>query len=330
MKKIGLTSTIPVEIIFASGNIPVDLNNIFITSDRPEQLILEAEKKGLSPNLCGWIKGIYPLSSKVDELIVAETGDCAEILALGDIWKSEGKNIYTFRYPYNRNYEEMKNSIEAMMRHFGTTRKKVNTVKIELDKIRKKLHLIDQLTWKEGIVTGYENHLYLVQSSDFKGNYKKYGKDIETFLESAYARETKTSKNTIRLAFVGVPPIITDFYQVIESYGAQVVYNEVQHQFSMPYFISDIVEQYLRYTYPYETLFRLNTIKKEFKKRKVDGVILYVESFCYKNLQNTLFRRIIDLPFIELEGTEPGPMDMRTRMRIESFIQMLQMEKGIL
>ena len=31
MGKIGLTTTVPVEVIFAAGDTPVDLNNIFIT-----------------------------------------------------------------------------------------------------------------------------------------------------------------------------------------------------------------------------------------------------------------------------------------------------------
>ena len=33
MNTIGFTTSIPVEIILAAGKIPVDLNNIFITSD---------------------------------------------------------------------------------------------------------------------------------------------------------------------------------------------------------------------------------------------------------------------------------------------------------
>ncbi len=56
---IGLTSTIPVEIVLAAGLKPVDLNNVFINADRPEKLIAQAESAGFSHNICAWIKGIY-------------------------------------------------------------------------------------------------------------------------------------------------------------------------------------------------------------------------------------------------------------------------------
>ena len=37
MKKIGITTTIPVEVIFASGNTPIDLNNIVVSSSDMEK-----------------------------------------------------------------------------------------------------------------------------------------------------------------------------------------------------------------------------------------------------------------------------------------------------
>ena len=33
LSKIGITTSVPVEVLIASGNIPVDLNNIFIAND---------------------------------------------------------------------------------------------------------------------------------------------------------------------------------------------------------------------------------------------------------------------------------------------------------
>jgi len=38
MKRVGFTTTIPVEIIFAAGKIPVDLNNVFITDEDPSAM----------------------------------------------------------------------------------------------------------------------------------------------------------------------------------------------------------------------------------------------------------------------------------------------------
>ncbi|RLB69432.1 MAG: 2-hydroxyacyl-CoA dehydratase, partial [Deltaproteobacteria bacterium] len=34
--KIGITSTIPVEVVLAAGHTPCDLNNIFISASDPE------------------------------------------------------------------------------------------------------------------------------------------------------------------------------------------------------------------------------------------------------------------------------------------------------
>ena len=47
MKRIGITTTIPVEIVYAAGCVPVDLNNSFITSDSAAALVAEAEYRGL-------------------------------------------------------------------------------------------------------------------------------------------------------------------------------------------------------------------------------------------------------------------------------------------
>ena len=86
------------------------------------------------------------------------------------------------------------------------------------------------------------------------------------------------------MGFVGVPPIITDFYQQIQNLGGNIIYNETQHQFSMPHKTNDIFEQYLSYTYPYGGKARLDVIEKEISKRKLDGIILYSENFCYKSI----------------------------------------------
>ena len=59
MKKIGITTTVPIEVCLAAGYQPVDLNNVFITDPNPERLINIAERAGFPLNCCSWIKGIY-------------------------------------------------------------------------------------------------------------------------------------------------------------------------------------------------------------------------------------------------------------------------------
>ena len=60
---IGLTSTIPVEIVFAAGLKPVDLNNVFINSDKAQKLVAQAESAGFAHNICAWIKGSHAFTS---------------------------------------------------------------------------------------------------------------------------------------------------------------------------------------------------------------------------------------------------------------------------
>jgi benzoyl-CoA reductase/2-hydroxyglutaryl-CoA dehydratase subunit BcrC/BadD/HgdB len=59
MGKIGFTSTIPVEILLASGKIPVDLNNFFVMHSQREELLQLAEREGMPRTVCAWIKGLY-------------------------------------------------------------------------------------------------------------------------------------------------------------------------------------------------------------------------------------------------------------------------------
>ena len=59
MKKVGITTTVPVEILLAAGYMPVDLNNLFITDQDPHRLVEIAERFGFPQNCCVWIKGIF-------------------------------------------------------------------------------------------------------------------------------------------------------------------------------------------------------------------------------------------------------------------------------
>ena len=47
MNKIGITTTVPIEVLLAAGYQPVDLNNVFITDPNPERLVSIAEKAAI-------------------------------------------------------------------------------------------------------------------------------------------------------------------------------------------------------------------------------------------------------------------------------------------
>ena len=57
-RRVGITTTVPIEIIFAAGLAPVDLNNAFITSPDAGKMVEKAEGMGFPRNMCAWVKGI--------------------------------------------------------------------------------------------------------------------------------------------------------------------------------------------------------------------------------------------------------------------------------
>ena len=140
------------------------------------------------------------------------------------------------------------------------------------------------------------------------------------------------STEKVRLAYIGVPPVFPEIYPFLETIGARVVFNETQRQFAMPYDTLDMVEQYRSYTYPYDIFHRLADIVAETGRRGVDGVIHYVQSFCFRQIEDMIIRKKLPFPILTLEGDKPGPLDERTKIRLEGFIEMLagnQVEAGI-
>jgi len=324
MDKVGFTTSIPVEIILAAGKVPVDLNNIFINSEKARQLVDVAEDAGYPRNTCGWIKGLYAvaLENDLQSVIAVMQGDCSNTQALMETLQLKNIDIIPFAYPFDRDKESLRGQMDKLIKIFKVDWKSVNQVKSNLDRIRGLCREIDLMTWHDNLVSGCENHYYLVSSSDFNGDPVQYEQDLLSFISEARSRKPYQEK--VRLAYIGVPPIFTDLYTGLESMGARVVYNEVQRQFSMPFDTNDIVEQYCQYTYPYGAFARLEDIQDQLALRKVDGIIHYTQTFCFRQIEDIIYRQKIKLPFLTLEGDKPGKMDARSRMRLEAFVSMLK------
>ncbi len=325
MGKIGITTTIPVEAVYAAGHRPVDLNNIFITSPDRRAWIESAEIAGFPATTCGWIKGIYTAAKKaeVEAVIGVMAGDCSNTQALLEIWRYEGLRTIPFAYPYDRTAEALKSEIGRLCAHLGTTLKAAEDEKARLDRARKLAAEVDRLTWEENRVTGAENSLHLVTASDMNGDPEAYAAVLETFLAEARTRAPLTEE--VRLAYIGVPPIYDDLYTHLESLGARVVFNETQRQFALPYFDDGLVEAYRKFTYPYDVFGRIADIRDEIDRRRIDGVIHYVQSFCFRQMEDLILRKELGVPVLTLEGDRPMALDARTKTRVESFIEMLSM-----
>ncbi|MBI5577506.1 MAG: 2-hydroxyacyl-CoA dehydratase [Deltaproteobacteria bacterium] len=324
MLRVGFTTTIPVEILFAGGHKPVDLNNRFITSRRPQDYLRAAESDGFPRNCCGWIKGIYGVARKhrFRDVIAVTQGDCSFTQALMEVLSYRGVSVVPFAFPFDRDPDLLSLELRKLSRRFGTTVPRAESWRKKLDVIRGIVREIDRLTWEEGKITGEENHLWLVNCSDFEGDPAKYGRRAGAFLSKAKARPGR--RDLIPIAFVGVPPIISGLHAFFEESGARAVFNEVQRQFAMPGPAENLTNQYLRYTYPYSFFERLEDIRMETARRRVRGIVHYVQSFCFRQIEDILLREEIGLPVLTLEGDAPGPLDGRTKIRIQAFLEMLR------
>jgi benzoyl-CoA reductase/2-hydroxyglutaryl-CoA dehydratase subunit BcrC/BadD/HgdB len=324
---IGITSTIPVEVLFAARLKPLDLNNVFITSPNPEKFLKEAEAAGFGHHVCAWIKGIYSVAKQrsIRKIIAVTGGDCSNTIALSEILGSEGIEVIYFNFPLHRDRSALKAQIESLAFAFSATWTRVLEEKERLDRIRKKLEILDKMTYRENVISGFENHQFLVSSSDFYSDPDYFDKKLNVFLEDSKKRPRREEE--VRLGFLGVPSAYTDLYDRLETMGARVVFNEVQRQFSMPYGTLDIVDQYLRYTYPYGMEGRLEDIAQAVSERQLDGLIHYTQNFCFRQMYDILIRKSLSLPILTLEGDRPGPIDGRTAIRLETFVEILKDRK---
>jgi benzoyl-CoA reductase/2-hydroxyglutaryl-CoA dehydratase subunit BcrC/BadD/HgdB len=328
---IGFTTSIPVEIIFASHKKPLDINNIFITSKNPSKYIEIAENKGFPHNYCCWIKGLYGVihKHKIKNIIGVVEGDCSDTHALLNILKLEKVNIIPFAYPYDKSYKILHDRIKKFMSIFNVTWDDVFAIHKKLQPIREMLYKLDYMSYNNFNISSKESHLWQVSASDFCSNYNLYKNELTKHFKTI---KQESNVNYIRLGYIGVPPIVTDLYDYIDKHNAKIVFHEVQRQFTFPYlkdktitknnFKRIFIEQYLNYTYPYDISSRLKDIKNEIKKRNIAGVIHYVQSFCHRQADDMFFREQIDIPILTLEEDRPGKLSARSKVRLETFIKM--------
>ncbi|MHB9037939.1 MAG: 2-hydroxyacyl-CoA dehydratase family protein [Armatimonadota bacterium] len=324
MRKIGITTTIPVEVVYAAGCVPVDLNNVFITSEEAPALVAEAEYQGYPRNACGWIKGIYSVAKKteLEAVIAVVEGDCSQTQAMVETLEMAGVDIIPFAYPYGRDRDLLRMHIDKLINRLGTSWKAALEWKTRLDRIRRKVRQLDDLTWQTEAVSSFDNHYYQVNCSDFMGDPDSFEAEVDKRLCES-GSPPSTLHSPLRLGFIGIPPIFTDFYPYIESLGARIAFNEVQRQFTMPFETTDLVEQYALYTYPYDVFARIVDIKCETQRRGLSGLIHYTQSFCFRQIQDLIIRKEVDVPILTVEGDAPTKLDARTKVRIESFVEML-------
>lgn len=325
MKKIGLTTTVPIEVLLAANYKPVDLNNLFITSKDYLKYIDIAEKDGFPKSLCAWIKGIYGacIYNDIKEIVGVVEGDCSNTKGLIEVLRQKGIKVHPFSFPHTHKREDVEYEIKKFINMFDVTINEVESFRNRLNKIRKLCKEIDVLTYKDNKATGFENHLYSVSCSDFNGDIESFENELKSVISNIKKRKRLEKK--LRLGFIGVPPMTCDIYEFVENFNAKFVYNEVQREFAFPRGdkAKDIYSQYYDYTYPYDMEFRIKEIKKEIKKRNLDGIIHYTQAFCHRAIENIVLKEKLEIPILNIEGDKKNKLDARSKLRIEAFLDML-------
>ncbi|MCY6959833.1 2-hydroxyacyl-CoA dehydratase family protein [Clostridium brassicae] len=325
MKKIGLTTTVPIEVLIAAGYTPVDLNNIFITCDDYLKYIDIAERDGFPKSLCAWIKGIYGacLENDIEEIVGVIEGDCSNTKALIEVLQLKGIKVYPFSFPHSHDKRDVENEIKKFMNMFNVTFEEVEVIRERLSEIRKLAKEIDELTYIENKATGFENHLYQVSLSDFNGDIDSFEAELIKVINNIKKRQPVNKK--LRLGYIGVPPMTSDIYQFVEKFDAHFVYNEVQREFTFPRVDEgiNIFHQYYDYTYPYNIEFRIKELKKQIEERNLDAIIHYTQAFCYRAVEDIVLKQSLDIPILNIEGDKLNTLDARTKLRLEAFLDML-------
>ena len=324
-RRIGITGMMPIELIFDSGAVPLDIRNFFIQHPDRVTYIQRGEMDGIPDNAGIMTKGIYGavMEDKIEEVVVVFQKDSIKSYALAEMLESQGVIVYRFNFPEHRNRQSLKLEIENLAKQL----KMVNLENLEywrfkLNEIRELARRIDELTYEKNIVSGYENHKYLSSMTDFEGDTELYMTKLYNFLDEI--KNEKPFKQEIRLGFIGEPPIFPEIYKIIERCGARVVFNEVQRQYAMPYPADSVIDQYLKYTFPYDISKRVEDINAEIERRNIHGVIHYIDITGQAFADEMLFRREIGLPILTVEGGNSLVVNVKTITQISNFVNMLR------
>jgi benzoyl-CoA reductase/2-hydroxyglutaryl-CoA dehydratase subunit BcrC/BadD/HgdB len=324
-KRIGITTTVPIEVLMAAGCEPVDLNNLFIGAEDAEHAVQEAERAGFPRNTCAWIKGIYAVVASAGfRRVVVVTGGAR---ALGEVLADDGVDVVEFAFPSRPDRGALAAEVDALARRLGTTAAAAEKVYARLARSRALLRDVDELTWREGVVSGRENFDWLLRACDFVGGVEEFDAEAEAFLTEARGRPRAGTGGRVRLGVAGVPPINDDLFEYLDGLGAAVVFNELPRQYALLAGGEDLVAAYTAYTYPYGVGPRLEDIKEEMGRRDVHGLIHYVQAFCYRGIQDILLRRAVSAPMLTLEGERPGPLSAQQKLRLETFVEVLRQNR---
>jgi predicted CoA-substrate-specific enzyme activase len=324
--RIGIFSTVPIEAILAAGLVPMDVNNLFVQQLDSRETLAQSDAAGLPRNLCAWTRGLYAatLASGLKQVVVVPEGDCTNNVTMARILERRGIDVIEFRYPLgpgDRNHA-LAEELSRFCKRLGTTAERARQVFEELRPVRALLAEIDRLCWKERRIPGSEARVFLLESTDMRGNPLLFSRRLEKAIADAGPRPELPGP---AVALFGVPTALSDLQSRIESAGGFVALCETEHDFAMLPPAASLQEQYLAYAYPYGIGPRLERFGRLLEERRIAGVIVHAQSFCHHNLELPRVERALgaSVPTLVVEGDVPAAVSSRDLLRIEAFLSLI-------
>lgn len=306
---VGTTALIPPELIYACGWRPLDVNNIV-----PGSSISPRSK------LCAWTAVwrdmILEGRLDIDSLVVVAGGDCHNALVDGQKVAMSGKPTHYFFYPFDRDVGYMESRLYDLVDFLGGIKDiemiphiyNMKSIGLELDRLRLK-----------GRARACDVFSALISFSDLKG-------DPDAFLAYLENLPEEVVEYTSRVALIGVPPIYPDFHEVAERLGLYIVYDELPYEFIRlkGNDLESVARSYSDYSFSGPIGSRIDIIRKELERRKIDGIIHYTQFACHHTLEDEIFRQQLDYPLLTVQGDLPRPTPEQLILRLEAFSEMLE------
>jgi len=317
-----ITALVPPETIYAAGWKAQDINNTIPASDaRP--------RSKLCAWTAGWREAILKGEIRPDALIVVAGGDCHNALADG---QNAARNVaasHFFFYPFDGDVGYLKGQLEKLQRFLddnaGRDAEKGRSIVTRISRAKGLGMKLDRAR-SEGKVDPARTFEALISFSDLEGDPTVFSEKVGRLLAGADGKGRSQGGDVLpRVALIGVPPIFRDFHRSCADAGLRVVFDELPYEFLRlgGKTIDGLARSYSNYTFARPVDFRLDFLKRELAKRKVDGIIHYTQFTCHHLLEDGMFREELHWPMLTVQGDLPGETPAQIRLRLEAFSELL-------
>jgi hypothetical protein len=74
----------------------------------------------------------------------------------------------------------------------------VSRAKERIDQIRRKIRYIDEITWRSDLVSGEDNHLFLINTTDMLGDLDRFEAEVDVVINSIGNKPHLADQKTLR------------------------------------------------------------------------------------------------------------------------------------